>query len=67
MVQAGQLLGEIINILDPFAPRTPITSSTAGIVFGMRSHCLAIPGVIAIKVAGVNPLPWRTGNLLTSR
>ena len=32
----------------------------------MRSHKLAVPGDIVIKVAGDKPLAWRTGNLLTN-
>ena len=66
IVEEGQLLGEVVNIEDPFAPRTPITTRTAGIVFGMDSHKLAIPGEVVIYVAGDKPLAWRTGNLLTA-
>lgn len=66
-VTEGQLLGEIVRIEDAFAPRIPLVSRTAGVVFGMHSHKLAMPGLIVIKVAGETPLPWRTGNLLTSR
>mmetsp|Transcript_8432 Transcript_8432/g.12560 ORF Transcript_8432/g.12560 Transcript_8432/m.12560 type:complete len:210 (-) Transcript_8432:52-681(-) len=67
VVTEGQLLGEIVNIEDPDAPRVPIITRTAGIVFGVRRHKLARPGEICIKVAGDVPLPWRTGHLLTSR
>lgn len=67
IVESGQVLGEVVNIEDPFAPRTPIRTRTGGIVFGMRSHKLSVPGTIMIKVAGDHPLSWRTGNLLTSR
>lgn len=67
VVTEGQLLGEIVNIEDPDAARVPITTRTAGIVFGVRRHKLARPGEICIKVAGDVPLPWRTGHLLTSR
>jgi predicted deacylase len=66
-VVAGQLLGEIVNIEDPFAARTPLRTRTAGFIFGMHWYKLAIPGKIMIKVAGDAPLPWRKGNLLTSR
>lgn len=66
-VEAGQLLGEIVNIVDPDAERIPITSKTSGLVFGMRRHKLAVPGDIVIKVAGKESLTWRKGNLLTSR
>ena len=49
------------------APRVPVTTRVAGIVFGLRCHCLVRPGQIIIKVAGDAPLEWRTGNLLTSK
>ncbi len=67
VVTTGQLLGEIVDIADPDAARTPILSRTSGIVFGMRSHKLSRPGDVVIKVAGREALGWRTGNLLTSR
>ncbi len=67
VVTSGQLLGEIVNIVDPDAPRTPIVSRTDGIVFGMRSHKLSRPGDVVVKVAGHEALEWRIGNLLTSR
>ena len=73
-VKAGQLLGEIVPIdhhssdtPETLAPRVPVLSRTDGIVYGVRTHKLAIPGEIMIKVAGAQPLDWRTGNLLTSR
>jgi len=66
-VQEGEILGEIVNIEEPFASRTLILSHTSGIVFGKRHHHLAVPGDIIIKVAGSKPLPWRTGSLLTSK
>jgi len=66
VVNAGALLGEIINVEDVFAPRTEIRSRTSGLVFGMRTQRLAVPGDIVIKVAGKESLAWRTGNLLTN-
>jgi predicted deacylase len=66
-VKAGQHLGEIVDIEDVDAERVPIVSQTDGIIFGLRPHVLAIPGEIAIKVAGQKPLDWRKGNLLTSK
>lgn len=57
----------VVNIEDPDAPRVPVITRTAGIVFGLRRHKLARPGEICIKVAGDAPLPWRTGHLLTSK
>lgn len=64
-VQAGQLLGEIIDMEDIDAPRTPIFARCAGIVYGMRRHKLSWPGETIIKIAGDAPLDWRKGNLLT--
>jgi predicted deacylase len=65
-VKTGDLLGEIINVVDIDAPRVPLRTRTDGIVYGMRSHKLVRPGDIIIKVAGNNLLAWRTGYLLTS-
>jgi len=65
-VEAGQVLGEIVDIEDPDKPRTPVTTSTAGLVFGVRRHKLVRPGQIIIKVSGEQPLEHRKGNLLTS-
>lgn len=67
LVEAGDILGEIVDIEDPDAPRVPVTTSATGIIFGMRSHRLVRPGQIIIKVSGAEPLEWRKGNLLTSR
>lgn len=66
-VAEGQVLGEIVDVENIDEARVPIVSRTSGIVFGMRSHKLVRPGQIIVKVAGHSPLPWRTGNLLTSR
>ena len=63
----GQLLGEIIDIEDPDAVRTPVCSRTCGVVFSMARHQLVRPGQVIIKVAGDEVLEWRKGNLLTSR
>lgn len=62
----GQLLGEIVNIEEVDAPRTPIIARNAGFVFGMEVHKLAIPGEIAVYVSGSVPLEWRKGYLLTA-
>ena len=66
IVEEGQLLGEVVDIEDPFAARTPIYTRTAGIVFGMASQKLAIPGDLVIYVSGDKPLAWRTGYLLSA-
>lgn len=68
MVAQGQVLGEIVEIADIGAStRTPIIARTEGIVFGMKLEKLSVPGDTIVKVAGREPLPWREGNLLTSR
>ena len=67
MVFVDQVLGELVDIEDPYAARVPIVSSTSGIVFGMRSHRLVHPGQIIIKVAGDKSLHWRQGHLLTAK
>lgn len=66
-VTEGQLLGEIVDMEYIDEAREPIFTRTSGIVFGMRSHKLVRPGQIIVKVAGTTPLPWRKGNMLTSR
>ena len=67
IVSEETLLGEIIDIEDPYEPRIQLYSKTSGVVFGMRTHSLVSPGEIIIKVAGDKPLEWRKGKLLTSR
>jgi predicted deacylase len=67
VVSDGQVLGEIVDCEDPDAPRVEVKARTAGVVFSMSRHKLVRPGNVIVKVAGVEPLPWRTGNLLTSR
>lgn len=66
-VQAGELLGEIVDIEDPNRPRTAIAAKTSGLVFGRRRQRLAVPGQVIVKVAGEEKLEWRSGLLLTSR
>lgn len=66
-IEENQLLGEIVNVVDVDAPRVPVISRTAGIMFGVRHQRLVKPGDIMIKVAGKQPLPWRVGNLLTAK
>jgi predicted deacylase len=66
-VTEGQLLGEVVNIEDVDADRTPIIARNSGLIFGIRPHKLAVPGEIGIKIAGSKTLEWRTGNLLTAR
>ncbi len=66
IVNDGDVLGEIIDIVDLDAPRVPVVSRTSGIVFGLRPPKVVRPGQIIIKVAGNDVLPWRTGYLLTA-
>ena len=66
-VRAGDVLGEIVDVANIDAPRTPIVARNNGFIFGMRSHKLVRVGSIIIKVAGMEPLPWRTGYLLTAK
>lgn len=65
-VQAGDLLGEIVDIDDADAPRVPINAATSGIVYGRRKHKLIRPGQTIVKVAGEKPLEWRKGYMLTA-
>jgi len=67
IVEAGQLLGEIVNMEDIDQPRVLIIARTGGLIYGMARHKLAVPGDIVIKVAGKEQLSWRKGNLLTAR
>lgn len=64
-VSVGDLLGEVVDVENVDAPRIPLVARTAGLVFSMRRHKLVRPGQVVIKVAGRDPLPWRTGSLLT--
>ena len=66
-VEKGQTLGEIVDLEDAHAPRTPIVARTSGVLFARKREKLVRPGQPVAKVAGAEPLPWRTGNLLTSR
>lgn len=67
IVEKDTVLGEIVDIEDPDAPRLPVMSRTSGVVFSMARHKLVRPGQVIIKVAGERVLEWRVGNLLTSR
>jgi hypothetical protein len=64
-VVAGQVLGEIVDMVDMDAARVPVVTRTSGLFFGTVNHKLVKPGQIIAKVAGNEPLSWRTGNLLT--
>ena len=64
-VKAGDILGEIVDVTDIDAPRTPIFARNSGLVFGMNSDKLVRVGCIIIYIAGVATLEWRVGDLLT--
>lgn len=66
-VEQGQLLGEVVRIEDVDAPRVPLIARTAGLVYGVKASKLSVPGDMAIKIAGTNPLSWRKGNLLSAK
>jgi len=65
VVAKGDVMGEIVPLDDPGAARLPVISGTSGVVYGIRRHKLVRPGQVIVKVAGAEPLAWRTGNLLT--
>lgn len=66
-IVANQLVGEIVDVADVDAPRVPVISRTAGVMFAWHNQRLVKPGDIVAKVAGREPLPWRVGNLLTAK
>ncbi len=66
-VHAGDVLGEIVDIVDIDAPRVLLRTRTSGLVYGMRNHKLVRPGDTIIKVAGREVLEWRKGYLLTAK
>jgi predicted deacylase len=63
-VITGDVLGEIVDIENIDIPRIPIIARTSGVIFSMRRHKLVRPGQVIIKIAGIDKLPWRLGNLL---
>jgi uncharacterized protein len=69
MVKPGDVVGEVVSIDDPNAPRVPILSRSEGLVFCLRAPIkrLVRPGDIVVKITGEKVLPWREGNLLTAR
>jgi len=65
IAKEGDILGEIIDIENPYAPKQEIKCRTNGIIFSIFKHKLCKPGTFILKVAGEKPLPWRKGKLLT--
>lgn len=66
-VTAGQPLADLIDPTadDPAEGRIEITAGTDGILFARKSHRFVWPGESIAKIAGGQPLPGRTGKLLT--
>ena len=65
-VEAGQVIGEIVDIEDTDAARVKVISRASGVVFGLKRHHLVRPGQVIAKISGRDPLPWRLkGDLLT--
>jgi predicted deacylase len=65
IVNEGDVLGEVIDIENPYAPTQELKCRTSGIIFSIFNHKLCKPGTFILKVAGEKPLPWRKGKLLT--
>lgn len=67
-LKAGDLVAEIVDptAQDVAAPGVPIVTRTSGALFARIADRLAWPGKIIAKVAGIEPLPDRTGQLLTN-
>ena len=64
-VAAGDVIAEIVDqTADPADARTPVRCRTAGRLFTRARNRWARPGKTIAKVAGTEPLPDRTGNLL---
>ncbi|HEY0524980.1 MAG TPA: succinylglutamate desuccinylase/aspartoacylase family protein [Stellaceae bacterium] len=62
-VRAGDIVAEIVR---PAAGRTALRARTDGVLFARRHDRFAHPGQWVAKIAGREPLPDRTGNLLNS-
>lgn len=65
VVAAGDVVGEVIDPLDPSgSARTPVVSRVAGVMFARATPGLVRPHDTVAKVAGVESLPDRKGLLL---
>ena len=62
-VAAGELVAEIVDPLG--APPVAVTARTAGVLFATHDQPIAWPGKVIGKIAGREPLPERTGKLLS--
>ncbi len=61
-VAAGEIVAEIV---DPLGGSVPVEARTTGILFARHDQPFAWPGKVIGKIAGRDPLPERTGPLLT--
>ncbi len=64
MVASGETIAELVDPGNPAAPRTKLSSRTAGMLFSHARDRLVRPGAAIAKVAGTEPLPGRAGYLL---
>lgn len=67
VIKANTILGELIDVDNPLAPRIPISSKIDGFVFSTTEDKFVQPGMVIIKIAGDQKLSWRQGSLLTSK
>jgi len=67
IVEKDDVIGEIVDIEDPYSPRTPVIAKTSGIIFSLTNGHLVTAGDKIAKVAGEKPLDYRKGNLLTAK
>ncbi|WP_172327166.1 succinylglutamate desuccinylase/aspartoacylase family protein [Mangrovicoccus sp. HB161399] len=61
-VRAGEV---IATVTDPLGGTTDVEASTDGVLFARHDQPYAWPGKVIGKVAGKDPLPERSGKLLT--
>ncbi|MFT3974614.1 MAG: succinylglutamate desuccinylase/aspartoacylase family protein [Amaricoccus sp.] len=62
VVARGNVVAEIV---DPLGETVPVRARTAGVLFARHDQPIAWPGKVIGKIAGTEPLPERTGPLLT--
>ena len=61
-MEAGATVAEIV---DPLGGSVPVAARTSGVLFARHDQPIAWPGKVIGKIAGRDPLPERTGALLT--
>ena len=66
-VSEGDLIAEVIDVSsnDAQTCRTPIYANTSGRLFTRSLIKIVRPGTTLAKIQGINPIPSRTGYLLT--